>query len=164
MHARVGGAAKYALYQNNVWSTDGEIALLVLARAQNVSAGAFEILGGIFNCVNLGVSLGAWRLPNKAAVGLACRLHDRTLALVTAHFAADKHGKERPEARVRDAVRSLKQLSWGHESEEVDLQLAFHHVIVLNALGEGVWRFGDGSKSLTRIFFPFHNTRHTTHR
>ena len=131
MHAHVGGAAAYALYQNNVWSTNGEIALLVLARAADVASGAFEILGGLFNRVNLGVSVGVWRLPNKAAVGLACRLQDRTLALVTAHFAADKHGKERPEARVRDAVRSLKELSLGHESEEVDLPLAFHHVVLV---------------------------------
>ena len=129
----MGGAGAYALYDNNVWSTNGEIALLVLARQRDVDSGAFGILGGLFNRVNLGVSVGVWRLPNKAAVGLACRLHDRTLALVTAHFAADKHGKERPEARVRDAVRSLKELSLGHESEEVDLQLAFHHVIVVGA-------------------------------
>ena len=78
-------------------------------------------------------SVGVGRLANKAAVGMACRLYDRTLACVTAHFAANKHGKERPEARVADAVRSLKGLSLGHESEEVDLPLAFHHVILLGA-------------------------------
>jgi hypothetical protein len=62
-------------------------------------------------------------------VGLACRFYDRTIACVTAHFAADKHGKERPEARVRDAVRSLKELHLGGECEEVDLQHAFHHTV-----------------------------------
>ena len=46
-------------------------------------------------------SVGVGHLPNKAAVGVACRVHNRRLALVTAHFAADKHGKEKPEARVR---------------------------------------------------------------
>ena len=66
-------------------------------------------------------------------MGLACRLHGRTLALVTAHFAADKHGKQRPKERVRDAVRALKGLSLGHEAEEVDLPLAFHHTILLGA-------------------------------
>ena len=45
-------------------------------------------------------SMGVGRLANKAAVGLACRLHGRTLALVTAHFAADKHGKERAGRRA----------------------------------------------------------------
>ena len=74
-------------------------------------------------------SVGVGKLPNKAAVGLACRLHDRTIACVTAHFAADKHGKERPEARVRDAVRSLRELSLGGECEEVDLPYAVHHTI-----------------------------------
>ena len=134
IHALLGGPAAYALFQNHVWSSNGEIALLLFARAADVASGAFEILGGLFNRVHLGVSVGAWRLPNKAAVGLACRLHGRALACVTAHFAADKHGKQRPEARVRDAVRSLKELSLGHECEEVDLQLAFHHTFVLGAL------------------------------
>ena len=81
--------------------------------------------------------MGVGRLANKAAVGLACRLHGRTLALVTAHFAADKHGKERGEARVRDAARFLRELSLGHETEEVDLQHSFHHVILVGDLN---WR------------------------
>jgi hypothetical protein len=76
--------------------------------------------------------MGVGRLANKAAVGLACRLHGRALACVNAHFAADKHGKERGEARVRDAVRFLKELSLGNEAEEVDLQLAFHHTVRLH--------------------------------
>jgi hypothetical protein len=42
------------------------------------------------------VSVGVGNLPNKAAVGFSCRVHDRTLAVVTAHFAADKKGKYCP--------------------------------------------------------------------
>jgi hypothetical protein len=41
-------------------------------------------------------------LHNKAAVGLSLRLHGHTtLALVTAHFAADKHGRQRRHDRFR---------------------------------------------------------------
>ena len=159
VHRHLGGPARYVACTDAVWSTNGEIGLLLFARAEDAAAGAFEILGGLTNKVNLGArcvvgmglvmgfqpgtdriadppthSVGVGNLPNKAAVGLACRLHDRTLALVTAHFAADKHGKERPEARVRDAVRSLKEIRLGGECEEVDLQHAFHHTLILGAL------------------------------
>ena len=48
----------------------------------------------------MGVAVGM-DLPNKAAVGLACRIHDRTVAFVTAHFAADKHGKQHLPDRIR---------------------------------------------------------------
>jgi hypothetical protein len=40
-------------------------------------------------------------------VGLAFRIYDRAVACVGAHFAADKHGKERPEARLR-----VSHLDW----------------------------------------------------
>ena len=83
-------------------------------------------------------SVGVGRLANKAAVGLACRLYDRTIACVAVHFQADSTGREWPEARVADAVRSLKSLSLGCESEEVDLQLAFHHVILFGEISNSL--------------------------
>ncbi len=112
-----------------MWSTNGNIALLLFVKTSLVDTGAFELLGSFVNKVNLGLGVGVGNLPNKAAVGLACRLHDRSLAFVCAHFAADKHGKERTGARIRDGIKSLKELRLGREAEEVDLQLAFHHVV-----------------------------------
>jgi hypothetical protein len=55
-------------------------------------------------------------------------------------------GKERPEHRVRDAVRSLQDLRLGYEVEEVDLQNSHHHVIFLGDLN-----FRVSEKALQRI-------------
>ena len=51
---RLGGPGEYVLFPNRVWFPSGEIALLVFARAADVAMGAFEIMGGLFNKVNLG--------------------------------------------------------------------------------------------------------------
>ena len=69
-------------------------------------------------------------------MGLACRLHGRTLACVSAHFAAhqQQEGKQRRGAAgecVRDVARSLRALRLGAECEEVDLPFAVHHLILL---------------------------------
>ena len=55
IHERLGGRAQYKVYENHVWSPKGEIALLLFARTRDVRSGAFEMLGGVFSTVNLGV-------------------------------------------------------------------------------------------------------------
>ena len=55
IHRRLGGRAQYTIYENHVWSPKGEIALLLFARARDVASGTFEVLGGLFSTVNLGV-------------------------------------------------------------------------------------------------------------
>ena len=47
-----GGPEAYVGYVEKVWSTNGNIALLVFARATDVKSGAFEFLRS--NSVNLG--------------------------------------------------------------------------------------------------------------
>lgn len=41
------------------------------------------------------MNLGIARAANKGMCGLSCMYHDVTLAIVTAHFASDKKGKNR---------------------------------------------------------------------
>jgi hypothetical protein len=54
IHQHLGGPGKYVAHADGVWSTNGEIALLIFARAEDAASGAFEILGGLVNKVNLG--------------------------------------------------------------------------------------------------------------
>ena len=96
------GRDEYEVYTNSVWSPLGHIALLVYVKRELLEKGGFKLLGNLSNRVYLGEQvMGLGHLPNKAAVGLACRIYDRSMAFVTAHLAADKHGKERVEARLR---------------------------------------------------------------
>ena len=55
IHDRLGGAREYVLHTNSVWSPNGDIALLVLARAADAASGAFQMLGSLFDTVHLGV-------------------------------------------------------------------------------------------------------------
>jgi hypothetical protein len=55
VHRHLGGPARYVACTDAVWSTNGEIGLLLFARAEDAAAGAFEILGGLVNRVNLGI-------------------------------------------------------------------------------------------------------------
>ena len=55
IHDRLGGPREYVLHSNSVWSPNGEIAVLVLARAADAASGAFQMLGSLFDTVHLGV-------------------------------------------------------------------------------------------------------------
>ncbi len=55
IHQHLGGPAQYVAHADGVWSTNGEISLLLFARAEAAASGAFQMLGGLVNKVNLGV-------------------------------------------------------------------------------------------------------------
>lgn len=54
IHKHLGGAGRYVAHADGVWSTNGEIGLLLFARAEDAASGGFELLGGLTNKVNLG--------------------------------------------------------------------------------------------------------------
>jgi hypothetical protein len=72
------------------------------------------------------LSVGVVHLPNFAALGVALRLGGRSVACVTAHLAADKDGRIRPEARigVSGVTRALRvcRLLVGSRSTHVFLR------------------------------------------
>ena len=51
---------------------------------------------GSFPPPQTGVSLGPLgQLENKGMTGLSCSYNDATLAIITAHFASDSHGRNK---------------------------------------------------------------------
>lgn len=54
--------------------------------------------------LNLQVKLGPIRAANKGMVGLSIRWHDTSLAVMTAHFASDKKGKNRVDKRNQVSI------------------------------------------------------------
>lgn len=70
--------------------------------------------------VRRGTQVGLARASNKGAVGAAFRFHRHTLAVVSAHLAADKKGRVHLERRLRDVCEvpphacggSLQHVQW----------------------------------------------------
>ena len=57
--------------------------------------------------VRRGTQVGLARASNKGAVGAAFRMHQHTVAVVSAHLAADKKGRVHLERRLRDVCEVL---------------------------------------------------------
>lgn len=55
-----------------------------------------QVIEARFPPPQTGVSLGPLgQLENKGMTGLSCSYNDATLAIITAHFASDSHGRNK---------------------------------------------------------------------
>lgn len=126
-----GGPDQYVVFSTEIGDAvllHGVIALTILARAEEVSSGAFRCDDAQQpGSLAMGVSLGPMgHAANKGVAALLCRYYDASLLLMAAHLAADKAGSQR-ERRYADTHRALRSLSstWG--SPEFDAHLQAHH-------------------------------------
>ena len=63
---------------------------------------------------------------HTGTVGISVRYHDISIACITAHFAADKHGKSGFLKRNKDSARMLTELSLTYDTEEFDVCIHAH--------------------------------------
>ena len=84
------------------------------------SSGALSAVTSGGAKVRRGTQVGLARASNKGAVGAAFRLHRHTLAVVSAHLAADKKGRVHLERRLRDVCEVL------HSNSIISVQSLAH--------------------------------------
>ncbi|EWM22143.1 endonuclease exonuclease phosphatase family protein [Nannochloropsis gaditana] len=138
VHKHLGGPEAYVMVGKEIGDDrilHGFIALTIFARTQDVATGAVYVQEGAVDRVASGVSFGPMgRAPNKGFVGLSMRVHDTSLALITAHFASDKKGRNRLGKRNQDARRTLSDMSLLWDSDDFSIHTQHHFTVVLGDL------------------------------
>lgn len=137
-----GVAPKYELLtERRIGSTNtklgyhGYILLLVFAAKPLCASGALLAVASGGATVRRGTKIGAARAANKGAVGAALRFHRHTIAVVSAHLAADKKGRVHLARRLSDVRQVLQDLELEYdESGGCGAQLSCHHVVLLGDL------------------------------
>ena len=133
--AHVGGGEKYVLYRRAIGSTQqalgyhGLIALVVLARKEEIKANRFLLHESKTSAVARGKNLGVAVTENKGGVGLAFRYYDTTFAFLAAHLASDLKGRSRLHKRNQDAWRLTYETNLWREEYLLDVHHQ-HHVCV----------------------------------
>tara|TARA_B100000767_G_C19355802_1_gene365738 strand:+ start:109 stop:369 length:261 start_codon:yes stop_codon:yes gene_type:complete len=79
-----------------------------LQPAARAVAGALSAVTSGGAKVRRGTQVGLAHASNKGAVGAAFRMHQHTVAVVSAHLAADKKGRVHLERRLRDVCEVLQ--------------------------------------------------------
>lgn len=127
--AHLGGPEKYVMCRRAIGSTNralgyhGFIALLVLARREEIRANRFLLHESKTSALARGKNLGMTVAQNKGGVGLAFRYYDTTFALLACHLSSDLKGRSSLKRRNQDAWRLTYETNLWRE----DYLLDFHH-------------------------------------
>ncbi|TFJ88509.1 hypothetical protein NSK_000083 [Nannochloropsis salina CCMP1776] len=133
--AHLGGPARYVMYRRAIGSTyqslgyHGLIALLVLARTEEVQANRFLLHESKNSAVARGKNLGVTTAQNKGGVGLAFRYYDTTFALLACHLSSDLKGRSRLDKRNQDAWQLTYETNLWREEYLLDVHHQ-HHVCI----------------------------------
>eukprot|EP00624_Nannochloropsis_granulata_P005895 evm.model.NODE_41967_length_32096_cov_22.644348.1 len=148
--AHLGGAEKYVMFRRAIGSTNqalgyhGLIALLVLARREEVQANRFLLHESKTSAVARGKNLGVTVAQNKGGVGLAFRYYDTTFALLACHLSSDLKGRSRLKKRNQDAWRLTYETNLWREDYLLDVHHQHHVCVFLGDLNYRLRRTNAG--------------------